>query len=267
MSGNTNLPENTSSKQLVYQGHAIRDRGDMISLTDMWKAAGGDESRRPSDWLALPSTRQFRETVEATLVAGKSGIQTKRGGRGIGGQTFAHWQIGLAYAKYLSPEFHMWCNEVVRAHMEGELVDRRHIEDQTRDLGISKATIKKITALENAVHQMQTQMEAQMRMLSSRGYSPTFDFDDWLTAGDVLNIEMIPRGERRALSCRITASLRSYAAVDPEKRRPPRRTPNKMDPQQRWRFHISLVQAWLADAPEGGGGRSLTAGRGMAIAA
>jgi hypothetical protein len=35
------------------------------------------------------------------------------------GATWAHWQIGLAYAKYLSPEFHAWCNEVVRAHMEG----------------------------------------------------------------------------------------------------------------------------------------------------
>ncbi len=46
-------------------------------------------------------------------------------GRGRTGSTFAHWQIGLAYAKYLSPEFHMWCNTVVRRHMErlrGDLV-------------------------------------------------------------------------------------------------------------------------------------------------
>ena len=34
--------------------------------------------------------------------------------------TWAHWQIGLAYAKYLSPEFHMWCNEVIRDRMEGK---------------------------------------------------------------------------------------------------------------------------------------------------
>jgi hypothetical protein len=33
--------------------------------------------------------------------------------------TFAHWQIALAYAKYLSPKFHMACNDVIRAHMEG----------------------------------------------------------------------------------------------------------------------------------------------------
>ncbi|WP_127089060.1 KilA-N domain-containing protein [Aquabacter cavernae] len=34
--------------------------------------------------------------------------------RGKGGGTYAHWQIGLAYAKYLSPEFHMWRNTAVR---------------------------------------------------------------------------------------------------------------------------------------------------------
>ena len=29
------------------------------------------------------------------------------------GSTYAHWQIALAYAKYLDPELHIWCNEVV----------------------------------------------------------------------------------------------------------------------------------------------------------
>ena len=28
---------------LVYQGVTIRDRGEMLSLTDMWKAAGSPE--------------------------------------------------------------------------------------------------------------------------------------------------------------------------------------------------------------------------------
>jgi hypothetical protein len=52
--------------------------------------------------------------------------KSKRGGRGKGGETVAHWQIGLAYAKYLNPQFHMWCNEVVRAHMEGRAVATAH---------------------------------------------------------------------------------------------------------------------------------------------
>jgi hypothetical protein len=34
------------------------------------------------------------------------------GERGRNGGSYAHWQIFLAYAKYLSPDFHMWANQV-----------------------------------------------------------------------------------------------------------------------------------------------------------
>lgn len=94
---------------------AIRHRKEMLSLTDMWKAAGAPDGHAPSDWLDLVTTKEFIGCVEASLNAGNPGIIAKRG---KGGGTFAHWQIGLAYAPYLSPEFHMWCNEVVRERME-----------------------------------------------------------------------------------------------------------------------------------------------------
>ena len=35
--------------------------------------------------------------------------------RGRLGGTWAHWQLALAYARYLSPASHLWCNTVVRA--------------------------------------------------------------------------------------------------------------------------------------------------------
>ncbi|MDF3606332.1 hypothetical protein PE067_09390 [Paracoccus sp. DMF-8] len=35
-----------SGKGLVYNGTLIRDKGDMLSLTDMWKAAGSPEESR-----------------------------------------------------------------------------------------------------------------------------------------------------------------------------------------------------------------------------
>ena len=38
--------------------------------------------------------------------------------RGNGGSTWAHWQLALAYARYLSPAFHAWCNAVVRNAVE-----------------------------------------------------------------------------------------------------------------------------------------------------
>jgi len=100
---------------LVYGEVPIRDRGEMLNLTDMWKAAGADPQQTPAKWRALPEAKAFALHVEVTIGKSDSLFETKQGRCG---GTFAHWQIGLAYAKYLSPEFHMWCNATVRAHME-----------------------------------------------------------------------------------------------------------------------------------------------------
>ncbi|MCL7998002.1 hypothetical protein M8994_07075 [Brucella sp. 21LCYQ03] len=45
-------------------------------------------------------------------------MKTVRGGKNPGSS--AHWQVVFAYAKYLSPEFYMWCNQVVCERMEGK---------------------------------------------------------------------------------------------------------------------------------------------------
>lgn len=116
------------STALVYAGSPIADRGEMLSLTDMWTAAhrkhvedGGDaaefENRKPYEWLRSAEAKRFIAALAKTLNTGISRITETA--RGAGGGTFAHWQVGLAYAQYLSPEFHMWTNTVVRAHMEG----------------------------------------------------------------------------------------------------------------------------------------------------
>lgn len=113
------------SKALIYKGEIVNARSEMLSLTDMWKAVKGDETRRPADWLASVDAKRFIDVVAETTDAENSGIalvETKKGGKAQG--TWAHWQIGLAYAKYLSPEFHVWCNTVVRDHMEGRVSTR-----------------------------------------------------------------------------------------------------------------------------------------------
>lgn len=106
-----------ASKALVYNGAVIRDRNEMLSLTDMWKAQGAPENMEPFNWARFEG-RAFIEAV--ALSQNLSEAQVIAAKRGKGGGTFAHWQIGIAYAKYLSPEFHMWCNEVVRERMEGK---------------------------------------------------------------------------------------------------------------------------------------------------
>ena len=58
--------------------------------------------------------------------------------------TWANWQIGLVYAKYLSPPFHAWGNEVIRARMEGKLVPVE--EDRTQLL--ARALIEAMKEIE-----------------------------------------------------------------------------------------------------------------------
>jgi len=101
---------------LIFNGVQIHDKSDRLSLTDMWKAAGEPANKNPHEWTRSTEAKNFIDFLSVSLNTENSRIIKTQ--KGKGGGTFAHWQIALAYAKYLSPEFHMWCNQVVRAHME-----------------------------------------------------------------------------------------------------------------------------------------------------
>lgn len=145
------------SNLIEYAGRPIRNRDEMLSLTDMWKAAGSDRGKRPVDWLRSADAERFVNFVADTLNVGISHndvVTTVRGGKAPG--TFAHWQIAMAYAKYLSPEFHMWCNTVVRAHMEHRLPAHSDfpaelVEMIKRTDGIVRMLAHKVTKIEQAV--------------------------------------------------------------------------------------------------------------------
>src|SRR3954465_2549791 len=123
----------TPTSTLSYQGRPIRLRGTMLNLTDMWRAAGCPEHRRPTSWLILEDPLRFRAHAQAHWteleepaddnVVHDHIIRLDPDGfvataRGRNGGTWAHWQLALTYARYLSPEFHLWCNTVVRRAME-----------------------------------------------------------------------------------------------------------------------------------------------------
>jgi hypothetical protein len=61
----------------------------------------------------------------------------------------------MAYAKYLSPEFHAWCNEVVRSHME-----RRHSGALS-----TQVELKMIEALERRVDHHDQRLDQHERIL------------------------------------------------------------------------------------------------------
>ena len=123
----------TPISTLSYQGTPVRRRGTMLNLADMWRAAGRPADRRPADWLALEETTRFRAYADdhwtevedpVAANAGQAGIWNLdtdglvAAVRGNQGGTWAHWQLALPYARYLSPRFHLWCNSVLRAAME-----------------------------------------------------------------------------------------------------------------------------------------------------
>ncbi len=106
-----------SEIRLYFKSSAIRDDAEFLCLTDMWRAAGSVDTKRPADWLASAQGKGFAEFIQESIAGIDGNIVRAEPGRL--GATWAHWQLGMAYAKYLSHEFHAWCNDVVRKVMQG----------------------------------------------------------------------------------------------------------------------------------------------------
>ena len=199
------------NRALVYKGALIADRGAMLSLTDMWRAAGCDPARQPSNWLGSAEARRFIEFFADVLNPRDSGIdalvQTARGGRAPG--TFAHWQIALAYAKYLSPEFHMWCNEVVRDRME-----QRSLPAATTAAATVAAVVEEVRRCIGGIVQAAVYAELQVMlpaMVQAEVSSQTHKMVvDHLTVGEVLDMEKVPSAGRRGLINAAASRLRKF---------------------------------------------------------
>ncbi len=97
----------TSFPDLVYNSVRIRYNAEgLLSLTDMWRAAGAPKDKSPDAWRRYAGA-DFIDFVTQYLHEDKS--RFIRLSRGRSGGTWAHWRIALAYARYLSPAFYDWC--------------------------------------------------------------------------------------------------------------------------------------------------------------
>jgi hypothetical protein len=95
-----------------------KDSQGRLSLTDLFRASNKSENYYPAQWQRLESTKLLVETVASMLNVGVSHILKMQ--KGAGGGTFAHKQLFLAYAKYLSPELHFHVNQVFFERLEEE---------------------------------------------------------------------------------------------------------------------------------------------------
>ena len=103
--------------QIFYGDVQVRnDAQGFISLNDMWVAAGCPEGKHdPRRWKDKAGLEFIKFIAEKLNVPSGDIYKTTRGK--FGG-TWAHWQIALAYAKYLSPEFHAWANQAIKDRVE-----------------------------------------------------------------------------------------------------------------------------------------------------
>lgn len=108
-----------------------RNADGLVSITDLYQTASSqgmaDGKRDPRRWKD-EAGKDFIEAVAGALNVRPTDIMKST--RGKGGGTFAHWQIALAYAKYLSPELHMQVNEVYARAKSGDVTLADEIADK-----------------------------------------------------------------------------------------------------------------------------------------
>lgn len=224
---------------LVYKGVTITSKSELLSLTDMWKASGARKSQQPSEWLDSADGKRFREAL-AVLKPENSRfdlVKTVKGGRAPG--TWGHWQIGLAYAKYLSPEFHMWCNQVVRERMEGRAVaTASSLTDYDRQ--ILGNMIKNCTGV--VVKEQFDALVGQFLPAAVSGYIADHHLSiaDGVTAGEACDLAKVAASYPRGLSGRVSRRLGLFCERNGEK---PRIT--RLGRVRAQLFPTHLVREWL----------------------
>lgn len=105
-----------------YEGQAVRFNADgWLHATEIAEHFG----KRPNDWLSLPSTIEYLAALNRRTVTGSSGnawSMTKRGGKNQG--TWFHPKLAVAFARWLSVDFSVWCDEQVDTLIRGEFDSR-----------------------------------------------------------------------------------------------------------------------------------------------
>jgi len=89
---------------------AIRQHGDLFSLNDLHRAAGGEAKHEPNQFTRLDQTRALIEEIKSA--DSRICIKTQRGAHG---GTYASRELVIAYAAWISPAFHL---KVIRVFLD-----------------------------------------------------------------------------------------------------------------------------------------------------
>lgn len=117
-----------------YEGHAVRFNLDgWINATDIAKHQG----RRLDKWLATQETQDYIAALMRHLNTPKKGdlILTLRGRNG---GTWLHPKLAVAFARWISPDFAVWCDMRVDALLHGDLTLREKFDRACKTLDCAK---------------------------------------------------------------------------------------------------------------------------------
>jgi len=100
------------SKAFAYNGTNItfarKDGLTMVNATQMAKRFG----KRPVDWIKTDSSKRFINTLsEVKKITSTDLVRVTHGDNG---STWMHEDIALEFARWLAPEFAIWCNDRIK---------------------------------------------------------------------------------------------------------------------------------------------------------
>ena len=174
-------PQDVETTEIVFRANAVDvlfDRAtSMGSLTALWRAKGSPANQQPAQWLRLQQARDLLGALERAGIVGEAALRTREGVRG---GTWAHWQLAVAYAHYIDPDFYLAWNEWAAAHIHGP---------QTVNLDSVAAQLREMQA---TLAQLRTQQARQYRPRALPGPRPL--------APEAVAILAILRGSPVALS-------------------------------------------------------------------
>jgi phage antirepressor YoqD-like protein len=164
-----------SNQIFQYNGNPITfqiGEATMVNATQMAKPF----SKRPAKWLELPTTKEFI----AELKAIRKSDRLVEAINGIG--TWFHEDVALEFARWLSPQFAIWCNDRIKELMRyGMTATTQTIDSILADpenaiklLMSLKDERKKVSDLESKLNSQASKVEyADNILLSERTYTTT----------------------------------------------------------------------------------------------
>lgn len=113
-----------------YDGLPVRFNGEgWVNATDI----AAREGKRLDKWLANQETQDYIEALMRHLNTPKKGdlIQAQRG---RGGGTWLHPKLAVAFARWISPDFAVWCDLHIDALLRGELTEKQRFDQACKRL-------------------------------------------------------------------------------------------------------------------------------------